>query len=374
MKTKHLVLISVTLISLILSMTLIISSKSDIKASPSHSSKCNVIAENGENTINIAFLSDKNTAEDYVDYFLSISPYEENGEKFSFYYVDEDVKCEIYRENALFCKNRNVIKAAAVCPDVDYVVVIQQEPVSVRSSASSNIMSLNLNHPLTTLAHEFAHVFANKAEEYLTATRIPRGSDNCVLSCEDFGGEEDGCYKECTDSEYYRSVDEGFMRSLNAESYGKFNERTIAEKIFEFSEKKNSNLLAGFATNENPESCENQRFIIVEGNYQNGQIEITSKEKARGCFVNGNEFGLLDYKVIREDGEVIFSGSFLSENIFVTDYNPETGEITAPPIENEQFIISLPEFQEKAKLQIFEDNSLLMEIELNDIGERLCKL
>ena len=64
--------------------------------------------------------------------------------------------------------------------------------------------------------------FGNFAEEYGGA-KIPRGSKNCVSSCEKFSDEIDSCEIECSQSNFYRSIPSGVMRTLSTSNYGIYN-------------------------------------------------------------------------------------------------------------------------------------------------------
>ncbi len=372
MKKINIALIAIISIAALAALgALLVSSQNASTSPPGSLPECNSLTNN-PNAISILFFSDKETALTYSEYFLGIEPFSQNKENFNFFYINEEAPCEIYQGIALYCYNKEVLKKAAACP-TDYIVVIQEKPRSIRSSAFSNVMSLNKNHPLTVFAHEFGHTFANKAEEYKTSAKIPRGSDNCVSECDNFKGQIDGCYSECTDSEHYRSIENGFMRTLSAASYGTFNEETIAQKIKDASDKKSSSPITGFAI-EQSEQCLNKEFFLIEGQFQNGKVEILSKERLSGCANPGTLFGELKFQAV-SDSESIFEGTIQEEFIFTTD-NTESGEITSPPIENDKpFLIAIPAEESPQTLQITDENdNLLTQTNLNDIGARPCRI
>src|SRR3989344_5767232 len=162
--------------------------------------ECKVARYVGENAINFVFFSTKEDALGYSDFLLKEKPFNKN---------------------------------ADTCPN-DYVVVLQEKENSIRSSAYQGVMSLNKVHPLSVFNHEFGHVFAEFAEEYLTDnTNLPRRAKNCVADCTEFEGLNEGCYLGCTRSDYYRSIENGVMRTLSVSNYGNFNENVLEERIEE---------------------------------------------------------------------------------------------------------------------------------------------
>lgn len=237
-------------------------------------------------------------------------------------------------------------------------------------------MSINKNHPLPVFAHEFAHVFSNLAEEYLAEnTKIPIGSENCQSKCEGFDKFQGqfGCYQGCTKSSFFRAFEEGIMRTLSATSYGPYDELLLEEAALEQYDKKNQNLITGSAIS-NPVDCSQKEYFLIEGTYQENQIEILSKEHLPGCTSKGKVFGTLKYNVINKNSQVLESSEFLPELIFITDLT-ESGMPTEPPAENDQhFIITIPSTEQTKTLQILDkEDNVLEEIKLNDLGGRPCK-
>lgn len=108
--------------------------------------KCKTLKFNGDDRVDVVFMSDEKTAEKYINALLEEKPYSENKEAFNFYVI-EDYKpdCEIYKEIAILCYSRELIRKAASCPN-DYIVVVKEEKPQIRSSAYMNVISLNSNH------------------------------------------------------------------------------------------------------------------------------------------------------------------------------------------------------------------------------------
>lgn len=186
---------------------------------------CIVISENeGTNKIEIVFLADdvdRNEVDTYVDLLLNSDPFSGHKEKFNFYFAG-DAKCRILEGN-LFCYSRDLLKKSSICPN-DYIMVLSDEKPSIRSSAYTNVISLNINHKKSAILHEFGHTFANLADEYVPSI-VPSGSRNCVEECDDFAkyGELEGCYRGCSESEYFRSSEGSVMRTLKTNDFNDLN-------------------------------------------------------------------------------------------------------------------------------------------------------
>ncbi|MBU1988157.1 MAG: hypothetical protein KKD94_01595 [Nanoarchaeota archaeon] len=382
MRKKFIVLSLVLVVSLLISLACIVIINKNTSTSPPTTEileVCKSVVNNGPG-INVLFFSDENTAQKYSDYFLSIAPFNNHKEKFNFFYIDKDayeVQCELYRGFALYCYSKELIKKAASCP-YDYIAVLEEQPRSIRSSAFKGVMSLNLKHPLSVLAHEFGHVFDNFAEEYPAENaRIPRGAENCQKNCEfnKFPGEFD-CHQGCTKESYDREFEKGFMRDLGATRYGPYDELLLEEETMEQYEEKSQNTITGSAIAEIEIACSQQEYILIEGIYEKNNIEITSKELLPGCAPRGKRDGSLYYTVLNENQEVLDTNSFYPEQIFITDFT-ESGEISSPPEENtqENFIITTPATGQEETLEISDETGeVIEEINLQDAGARPCKI
>jgi hypothetical protein len=231
MKKKILVIV-LAVICLVLLGGVIFQSWSLFYSSNIESEGCERLVYNGNpnEKVNIVFFKrgvEKQSLNNYVDYFLSVSPFSFNKDKFNFFYVDYEPACEL-ENSALLCYSKDLLKESSVCPN-DFIVVVSDEKRYVRSSAYMNVMSINSALPLSVFTHEFGHVFANLADEYVPA-RIPLGAKNCVKECEDFP-EGSECFEGCSKANYLRSTQSSVMRSLNNEAYGELNEQIIGDGL-----------------------------------------------------------------------------------------------------------------------------------------------
>lgn len=367
-KTLIIILVISVIIASILISAVIISRQINLSPdiNPADLEECKTLSYNGEGKINIVIFAPKETAEKYSDYFLGIDPFNKNKEQFNFFYIDTYTpECELYENTAILCYNEEIIKKAASCPN-DYVFVVLPKDKEIRSSSYMNLISLNSNHQLTVLLHEFAHAFANLADEYVPAT-LPKKTKNCAANCDKFPV-KDGCYPGCSEADYYRSIENGVMRTLSSSDYGLLNKLLITEKITE-SEK---NKITGNAI-ENQADCSNQQYILIKGNYENNKIEILNKTIEPGC-AGGNGAGQFEYNIILQDNAKITGGEFNPELIF-TDSQPDNEtEIQGSAQEYTGiFMLKLPLMSNSKTLEISKDNQIISEINMQDIGARPCK-
>lgn len=193
----------------------------------SYSYQCQDIQVNGQDRIDLLFISSVEDAKRYTDYLFTIEPYKTYKSYFNTRVITEDVECEIYKDIAILCYNQEILELAGQC-EHDYVIVIKEDSKQIRSSAYGKVISINKAHEDSVLIHELGHAIGNLAEEYGGA-KIPKGSRNCVSSCDRFDGQIDGCTQECSESSYYRSIPLGVMRSLMTDNYGLYNIGLISE-------------------------------------------------------------------------------------------------------------------------------------------------
>lgn len=238
-----------------------------------NSYQCQDIEINGEDRIDILFISSVEDAKHYSDYLFSVEPYKTYRSYFNTRVITEEVECERYQDIAILCYNKKILEVAGQC-DYDYVIVVKEDSKQIRSSAYSNIISLNKAHEDSVLVHEMGHLF-NLAEEYGGA-KIPKGSKNCVSSCTNFEGAVDGCTLECSESSYYRSIPLGVMRSLATDNYGIYDIALISAILDKNKPKETT--ITGNQISEDV-IC-NDKIITVE---VNGNDVTTNNIVSEGC-------------------------------------------------------------------------------------------
>src|SRR3989344_3409190 len=207
MGAKTILISSITLVAIAIIIVLLFFISESSFQSPTNLEECKTAAFNGENKVNLVFFATKENTQKYSNFFLQTSPFNKNN------------------------------------------------------------ISLNSKHQSSVLTHEFGHVFANLADEYIPAI-IPKGSKNCASSCDNFPENIDGCFQGCSKDNYYRSIDKGVMRTLSTNSYGILNENIVSEKI------PKQNTLTGQAPSDLNAECSEQEYYLIKGFVKNSKIEI----------------------------------------------------------------------------------------------------
>lgn len=328
---------------------------------------CKTLEFNGEGKTNIVFFSSEEDASRYIDAFYEVEPFKSNKREFNFYLVDSySPECEIYKDVALLCYSRVLIRKAASCPN-DFIVVVKNMDSKIRSSNYMNVMSLNSNHPANVFIHEFGHSFANLAEEYVPG-KIPRNSKNCASDCEKFDGDKDGCYEGCSKDSYFRSIENGIMRTLSSSNFGIFNRGLIIEKM----NKEHGTVFSGFVVEEGRD-CSKEKFYLIEGifNSQANKIDVKERAVESGC-IGDNGAGSFKYNLVLKDDSVFRSEEFNPEFIF-TDAPLGEG-IDGEVFESDRsFMLKVPIVDQSKSLEIVRDNNVISEINLEDITSYPCR-
>ncbi len=362
MENKTLGIISIVCLLVIVSSLVVLAINKKENLSPEILENCKTISYKGDGKINLVFFSDEETAKEYSEFLLNTEPFSENKNAFNIFYIDDYApKCELYKNIAILCYSKELIKKSASCPN-DFIIVPETKPSNIRSSAYMNVVSINTNSPKEVLVHEFGHVFANLADEYVPAT-LPRKSENCVKKCENFDGKEDSCEVGCSKENYYRSINTGVMRTLSSKNYGTFNEEIILKNI------PSSSSITGNVVS-NPTECSSQKYALVEGIYQDGKVIIKETSLARGCVGNSGT-GNFDYSIILSDNSDL-AGEFNPELIF-TDAEGEE-QIDGSVLASERnFLLKIPIIENAKTLKIILDSQTLAEVNLENLGASPCK-
>jgi len=366
MQSKTLVMISAMILAVPIFLIVFLNLNPSLSPQKQNLEECKTLKYSGENKINLLFFSSKEQAEEYSDYLLTISPFDKNKDAFNFYYIDSySPECELYQGIAILCSSKELIKKSSSCPN-DYIVVIKNMDSGIRSSSYMNILSINSNHPDSVFPHEFGHAFAVLAEEYTPAT-IPSGSKNCVSNCDKFSS-SDGCFQGCSKENYYRSIENGIMRTLSSNNYGTFNEKLISEKIT------NSNSKITGSAISNEIDCSKENYYLITGTYEGEEIKISEKTIEQGCVgTNGN--GFFEYKLIMEDNSAFAQGNFNPELIFTDSQSPSQEVISGQTYNSDkQFYLKLPLIKNSKSLEISKDNKIISEINLQNTGKEFCKI
>lgn len=340
----------------------------NVYSSPSGAlSECKVVEQNSDGGINLVFFADKASSKKYFDALMGFEPFGSYRKSFNAYYVEGyEAECELYKGVALLCYSRELIKRAGSCPN-DIIIAVKDMESSVRSSAYMNVVSLNSRLPLSVFAHEFGHAFANLADEYVPA-KLTRKSKNCAKSCSDFGESKDGCFNGCSETGYFRSIEDGVMRTLRSGKFGVFNDKLILDNV------KVKGSISGSAIQE-IRDCSKEKYYLVEGVYSGDNISINTQRIEVGC-VGSNGAGAFDYEFIKEDGSIAGGNNFNPELIF-TDMTDESDLLNGGGVESDKpFILKVPVVEGVKELSINREGELLTKFALYDEreGARPCRI
>ena len=331
---------------------------------------CKTIQYNGDK-INLVFFADKEKAELYSSELLNFGPFDEYENEFNIFYVDSyKVECGLYKDIATFCYSRDLVKKAALC-GADYIIVIDDKPANIRSSAYHKVASINAKHFVPTIiAHEVGgHLFMSFAEEYVyNPAFLPLGQKNCLRE-NYFYGENDG-HLGCSRGDYFRYEPEGVMRTLAKEAvFGKYNEDLIVERLDE-----TTNRVTGRVVEEVQElqNCANENYYLIEFYQDESGIEEVSRSVQYGCIgIEANGFGYSVYSVLDEEGNVIYDGNFNSDFVY-TDAPAEEGEPLGEVFEYEgNFVLQIPLNPEAEILEITNSQGTT-KINIANAGARAC--
>ena len=254
-------------------------------------SSCKTIEYNGKDRIDVVFISSDEDARRYSEVLLSTEPYKSYRDYFNTYVIDDvSPECEDYKGIAILCNTPEVQSISKRCPN-DYIVVVKEKPLNIRSSSYGNVLSINKAHEYSVEIHEIGHAFGNLAEEYGGA-KIPRGSKNCVSSCEKFKDPIDSCEVVCSESEFFRSIPEGVMRTLATSNYGVYN-IGLLKKLLEKNKPEESSAITGRQI-EDLSSC-NQAITPIEiSQTEDGTISAESTNiQETGCAPDNAGEGVL---------------------------------------------------------------------------------
>jgi hypothetical protein len=312
---------------------------------------------NYENSIDIVFLADnfedvekfREVTDEMVGVFFETIPYNEYKDRFNFFRIEElnnNYNCDYnYGGDAIVCEPIDIKRAAVSCPN-DYPIVavdvggIQKLFQHLRSSAWMGTASLNIDDDPLVFTHEFAHLFADFADEYEYGGNINWDAPNCDIdlnSCSKFDLVSfHDCVKGCVDDKHARSIEVGIMRDYwKSNVFGNYNEEVLRRVI-----EGESSSLEGLEVLKSP-------INLVELQYSSGEWDIISVSESIG-FAD-NSFGTGDYiEVIGPDGESLDKVVLKSPILFLDGHDEVGNPVqSASIVEGAKYIVSLPAGGEK---------------------------
>lgn len=260
---------------------------------------CVVMQDRGdyEDTIDIVFLGDNyDTLEEFIvdtksfkESLLSVEPYIKYADRFNFFRIEQFQPLDCTYDEVILCNPSTVKQVGKICPHDYFVVLSDVEGVKnlfkfLRSSSWLGINSLNTADNKLVLAHEFAHIFGDFADEYEFDGDITWDAPNCDpewRTCPKFSvvnGSE--CWRGCVNDKYSRSIKVGLMRDYwSSDIYGIYNEYVLTKLINE-----NTNQI----TDNNIKRSPPYNILLVFGECDDGICSITNVEEDVGYFDSYN--------------------------------------------------------------------------------------
>ena len=214
--------------------------------------ECTTILYNGDykNKIDIVFLGNEynnikdfsNDVNNYLNIFLEIYPFDKNKDLFNFYRIDSfnEIVCEI--KGYIRCDDYKTKLTASFCPN-DFIFVLTDRNkikdllLPIRSAAFSNTAFINTADNELVLMHEFAHIFAKLADEYVDENYYKNfdadSYPNCdVAGCSKWDLITNNCFKGCSLGKFYRGTENSIMRNYySSNTFGIVNEDIINKKV-----------------------------------------------------------------------------------------------------------------------------------------------
>src|SRR3989344_213015 len=323
---------------------------------------CKSIEYNGEDRIDILFISSEEDAKHYTDVLLSTEPYKGKRNYFNTRVIEQEVECKDYKGIAILCNTKEIQELAKQCPH-DYIVVIKEAPKNIRSSAYGNVLSINKVHEDSVLIHEFGHAFGNLAEEYGGA-KIPSGSKNCQSSCDKFKSPIDSCEQECSQSNYYRSIPAGVMRTLVTSNYGIFNTELLI-KLLEKNKPKDAGV-TGSAIESQKEQCNDELVSIEITQTDNKVTAETDNILYLGCAPNN--FGA---------GTLCFNDNCYPPHLFTEAQDIKTQETIDGEVfdlEGEDLTFYIEQNPQDPEVELTLDGVTIEELNLLEAGATACRV
>jgi len=326
-------------------------------------------------SIDIVFLADnfenlnkfRKISDEMVKSFFETAPYDEYKDRFNFFRIeklDNDYDCDYdYGGDAIVCKPGNIKRAAASCPN-DYPIVlvdvsgIQKLFQHLRSSAWMGSASLNSGDDPLVFTHEFAHLFADFADEYEFGGEVDRKAPNCdsdLTSCSKFDiVENHDCVPGCVNKNHARSIHTGIMRDYwKSKVYGDYNEAILRKIIEEDSSSESSEL-------------QKSPLNYVELQYSDGKWDIVSVTAGEG-FADQFSRGGDSIEIIDSSGTSIASVSLKSPILFSCGHDKESNpSYSATIIEGASYVVGLPILENSEKIVINMGGKIVSNYNLND--------
>lgn len=342
---------------------------------------CIAIQDNGDSdkNIDIVFLPDnfqdaekfREKTDKMINTFLTTKPYSDYKDKFNFFRIEQfdlDLKCNYeYGGDAIVCDPSAAKSSATLCPH-DYVIVavdsegIQKLFELLRSSAWMGIASVNTADDPLVFSHEFAHIFANFADEYEYGGKITWDAPNCDSNwrtCTKFNVVSDfECIQGCVNSENSRSINVGIMRDYwKSKVYGVYNEHALTSYILESTKTSTNELAKSMPINN------------VQLNYIDNEWKIIEVKNSVG-YPDGLNTGVKStYKmnIVDKTNNNLFEISLPTPLLYFDGHDNESNpyyNVTFPNMTS--YVVNIPKLEQESRIIVKENDVITSAFILSD--------
>ena len=170
------------------------------------------------------------TADNFKNKLLFIKPFDLQKSKINLWRIDntQDLGCYYNCNNIarlICCNNTAVYNAAAACPYDEILVIVNNSTYG----GSGGSYSVSYKGNSMVMVHELGHSFANLYDEYWTAGVSSGGliplafKPNCdnAAGCPRWAGTPGTvCLLGCEYDNWYRSINNGIMRTISSTDFG----------------------------------------------------------------------------------------------------------------------------------------------------------
>jgi len=123
----------------------------------------------------------------------------------------------------------------------------------------------------------------------------------------------------------------------------------------------------------NDSSIEN-RYLFLEFYYKDGNFSLVNKTLESGYYPNSEFYGEYKIKIFSENKE-LYSNYFDPSVIFSDDFSKEVIEGGVLKLNESNFYLVLPYFDEAEKIEILNSNNeKIFENEVYDVGAESCRV
>ncbi len=313
----------------------------------------------------------RTSTDEMVETFFSTVPYNEYRDKFNFFRIENlnlALSCDYdYGGDAIVCDPSSSKNAAISCPH-DYVIVavdvegVQKLFELLRSSAWMGVASLNTDDDPLVLTHEFAHLFADFADEYEYGGDVSWKAPNCDAAwqtCPKFQVvERYDCERGCVNNDHSRSIKTGIMRDYwKSNIYGEYNEYTLRNLI-----KTSTGDIVDIGVQKS------MPLNLVEVRFSQGKWDLIDVKEGEG-FPDGTNKGINygdSIAILDDDGDIISEIQLQNPRLYL-DGHSESGENLADVEEIESTtIIALPKTDDDSQIVVQQESRVVGSYDLKE--------